>query len=70
MMPHGSSGAMRVKSQMYDLVIYRPHAIARISAGRQDSCRKPGEVTDWITGSARVAIVELDDMSCTTEALG
>jgi predicted phosphodiesterase len=30
----------------------------------------PGEATDWITGSARVAIVNLDDMSCTTEPLG
>jgi hypothetical protein len=30
----------------------------------------PGEATDWITGSARVAIVELEDMSYTTEPLG
>jgi hypothetical protein len=30
----------------------------------------PGEATDWITGFARVAIVDLQDMNCTTEPLG
>jgi hypothetical protein len=30
----------------------------------------PGEATDWVTGFARVAIVDLEDMSYTTEPLG
>ena len=30
----------------------------------------PGEATDWITGSARVVILDLNDMSHTVEPLG
>jgi len=30
----------------------------------------PGEATDWLAGSARVVILDLDDMSYTVEPLG
>jgi predicted phosphodiesterase len=30
----------------------------------------PGEATDWVTGSARIVILDLADMSHTVEPLG
>jgi putative phosphoesterase len=59
-----------IKSQMYDLVVYGHTHHQDIRREGRTLVVNPGETTDWITGSARVAIVDLDDMSCTTEALG
>ncbi|MCU0916562.1 MAG: metallophosphoesterase [Planctomycetes bacterium] len=59
-----------IKSQRYDLVVYGHTHRQDIRREGRTLIVNPGEATDWITGSARVAIVDLDDMSCATEALG
>jgi len=59
-----------VRSQMYDLVIYGHTHQQDIRRTGRTLVINPGETTDWITGSARVAIVDLKDMSYTTEPLG
>ena len=59
-----------IKSQRYDLVVYGHTHHQDIRREGRTLIVNPGEATDWITGSARVAIVNLDDMSYTTEALG
>jgi putative phosphoesterase len=59
-----------IKSQRYDLVVYGHTHRQDIRREGRTLIVNPGEATDWITGSARVAIVDLDDMSYTTEALG
>jgi hypothetical protein len=59
-----------VASQKYDLVIYGHTHHQDIRREGRTLVVNPGEATDWLTGSARVAIVDLTDMSCTTEALG
>jgi putative phosphoesterase len=57
-------------SQMYDLVIYGHTHRQDIRREGRTLIINPGEATDWVTGSARVAIVDLNDMSYTTEPLG
>ena len=58
-----------IKSQMYDLVVYGHTHHQDIRREGRTLIVNPGEATDWITGSAQVAIVDLDDMSYTTEPL-
>ncbi|MEN6425333.1 MAG: metallophosphoesterase [Phycisphaerales bacterium] len=57
-------------SQMYDLLVYGHTHRQDIRKVGRTLIINPGEATDWITGSARVVILDLDDMSCTTEPLG
>jgi putative phosphoesterase len=59
-----------VRSQLYDLVVYGHTHRQDIRREGRTLVVNPGEATDWITGSGRVAVIELDDMSWTTEALG
>lgn len=57
-------------SQMYDLVIHgHTHRAQTRQVGRT-LIINPGEATDALTGSARVVILDLDDMSPTAEPLG
>ncbi len=58
-----------IKSQLYDLVVYGHTHHQDIRREGRTLVVNPGETTDWITGSSRVAIVDLDDMSYTTEPL-
>jgi putative phosphoesterase len=58
------------KSQMYDLVIYGHTHRQDIRRVGKTLIVNPGEATDWITGSARVVIVDLADMSHAAEPLG
>jgi hypothetical protein len=50
-------------SQMYDLVIYGHTHKQDIRQTGKTLIVNPGETTDWITGSAQIVILELDDMS-------
>ena len=50
-------------SQMYDLVIYGHTHKQDIRQVGKTMIVNPGETTDWITGSAQIVILELDDMS-------
>jgi len=57
-------------SQMYDLLIYGHTHRQDIRRVGRTLIINPGEATDWITGSARVVILDLKDMSHTAEPLG
>lgn len=59
-----------VQSQMYDLVIYGHTHEQDIRRVGRTLVINPGETTDWITGAARVVILDLKDMSHTAEPLG
>ena len=59
-----------VKSLMYNLVVYGHTHHQDIRRAGRTLVINPGEATDWITGSGRVAVVDLDDMSYTFEPLG
>lgn len=58
------------RSRMYDLVIYGHTHRQDIRRVGKTLIVNPGEATDWMTGSARVVILDPADMTCTTEALG
>jgi len=57
-------------SQMYDLLVYGHTHQQDIRKVGRTLIINPGEATDWITGSARVVILDLSDMSYTVEPLG
>jgi putative phosphoesterase len=56
-------------SQMYDLLVYGHTHRQDIRKVGRTLIINPGEATDWITGSGRVAILDLADMSHTVETL-
>jgi len=58
------------RSQMYDLVIYGHTHRQEVRQVGKTLIINPGEATDWVTGSARVMILDLADMSHTTVTLG
>ncbi len=51
-----------IRSQMYDLVVYGHTHHQDIRREGRTLVVNPGETTDWITGSARVAIVDLNEI--------
>ena len=55
--------------QMYDLLVYGHTHRQDIRRVGRTLIVNPGEATDWITGSARVVILDLNDMSHTVEPL-
>lgn len=57
-------------SRIYDLLIYGHTHKQDIRRVDRTLIVNPGEATDWITGSARVVILDLKDMSHTVEPLG
>ncbi len=57
-------------SRMYDLLVYGHTHQQDIRKVGRTLIINPGEATDWITGSARVVILDTSDMSCTAEPLG
>jgi putative phosphoesterase len=57
-------------SQMYDLLVYGHTHQQDIRRVGKTLIINPGEATDWVTGSARVVILDLADMSHTVEPLG
>jgi putative phosphoesterase len=57
-------------SQMYDLLVYGHTHQQDIRKVGRTLIINPGEATDWITGSARVVILDLTDMGYTVEPLG
>lgn len=52
-----------VNSQMYDLIIYGHTHHQDIRRDSNTLVINPGETTDWITGTAHIVILDLDDMS-------
>jgi hypothetical protein len=56
-------------SGMYDLLVYGHTHRQDIRRVGRTLIINPGEATDWITGSARVVILDLGDMSHTVEPL-
>ena len=57
-------------SQRHDLLVYGHTHQQDIRRVGKTQIINPGEATDWITGSARVVILDLNDMSHTVEPLG
>ena len=57
------------KSQMYDLLIYGHTHEQDIRQVGKTLIVNPGECTDWLTGSAHVVLLQLDDMSYEIEEL-
>jgi putative phosphoesterase len=57
-------------SQMYDLLVYGHTHQQDIRRVGRTLVINPGEATDWITGAARVVILDLKDMNYTAEPLG
>ncbi len=57
-------------SQMYDLLVYGHTHQQDVRRVGKTLIINPGEATDWVTGSARVVILDLQDMSHTSEPLG
>jgi putative phosphoesterase len=57
-------------SQMHDLVIHGHTHYAQTRRVGKTLVINPGEATDALTGSGRLVILDLDDMSPTVEALG
>ena len=51
------------QSQMYDLIIYGHTHKQDIRRHDKTLIINPGESTDWITGSAHLVILDLDDMN-------
>lgn len=51
------------KSQIYDLLIYGHTHEQDIRQVGKTLIVNPGECTDWLTGSAHVVLLQLDDMS-------
>ena len=52
-----------VASGLYDLVIYGHTHSQDIRRVGKTMVINPGEATDWITNSANMVILDLDDMS-------
>ncbi len=57
-------------SQMYDLLVYGHTHQQDIRRVGRTLIINPGEATDWLTGSARVVILDLNDMTYTVKPLG
>ena len=57
------------KSQMYDILIYGHTHKQDIRQVGKTLVINPGESTDWITNSAQVVILNLDDMCYHTEKI-
>jgi len=51
------------RSQKYDLLIYGHTHKQDVRQQQRTLVVNPGESTDWITGTAQVVILEMDDMS-------
>lgn len=56
-------------SQRYDLLIYGHTHRPDVRQVGKTLVINPGEATDWITGSSQIVVLDLADMSHTTEAL-